>query len=233
MHNQPGSDDSKVNDHRGIAPVNSPGFTKFLSKQENIKMEKKVDDVKLLEMLRDGIEQKRIAAYFGCAPSYITKRKKRLQVTEIEEPPTFATLTDQQKKFCIAKAEGKTNVQAVTDSYEVTSAASAKSLGYTLMKNGEIQKAIAELMEEIGMGRHYRVRKLKSHVENLDPSISLRALDMGFRLADDYPAIKSRNLNINANIMDLHPVDLSRYGMPRVEDVEDVEDEPERPHKGR
>jgi hypothetical protein len=159
---------------------------------------KKVDDTKLLQMLAEGIEQKQIAAYFGCAPSYITKRKKRLQATEIEEPPTFATLTDQQKKFCLSKAEGKTNVQAAADSYEVTSPDSAKSIGSALMKNEKIQNAIAELMEEIGMGRRYRVKKLKSHVENRDPSVSLRALDMSFRLADEYPANKNMNLNLNA-----------------------------------
>jgi hypothetical protein len=46
-------------------------------------------------------------------------------------------------------------------------------------------------------------------MEHNDPTVSLRALDMGFKLADDYPATKSMNLNVNADI--LHPVDLSKY----------------------
>ena len=45
---------------------------------------KKVDDEKLLEMLAQRIPQKQIAAHFGVAESYITKRKKKLQAAEIE-----------------------------------------------------------------------------------------------------------------------------------------------------
>ena len=76
------------------------------------------------------------------------------------------------------------------------------------MKNKDIQEAISELMEQEGLGRHYRVKKLKSHVENRDPGVSLRALDMSFKLGDDYPGEKTRNININANIS---PVDLSTW----------------------
>jgi hypothetical protein len=65
-------------------------------------------------------------------------------------------------------------------------------------------------MEQEGMGRHYRVKKLKSHVDNADPSISLRALDMSFKLADDYPA--NRNMNLNANVEATKTfIDLSMY----------------------
>jgi hypothetical protein len=52
------------------------------------------------------------------------------------------------------------------------------------------------------------VKKLKSHVENVDLSISLRALDMSFKLADDYPATK--NVNLNANVP-FTPIDLDKY----------------------
>jgi hypothetical protein len=76
------------------------------------------------------------------------------------------------------------------------------------LKNKDIQEAISELMEQEGLGRHYRVKKLKSHVENRDPGVSLRALDMSFKLGDDYPGEKTRNININANIS---PVDLSTW----------------------
>jgi len=169
---------------------------------------KKVDDVKLLEMLRDGIEQKQIAAHFGCAPSYITKRKKQLLPTKAVEPETFSSLTEPQKRFCLAKIQGATNIAAVQSAYETTTPESAKSMGTVLMKNTAIQASIAELLEEQGLGRRQRVKKLISHVENIDPALSLRALTEAMKIGDDYPA--SKNFNITANV-DISPVDLSRY----------------------
>jgi phage terminase small subunit len=147
---------------------------------------KKVDDEKLLSMLADGVQQKQIASYFGVAESYITKRKKQLQAAEIEEPPNFATLTDQQKKFVLSKVEGKTNVLAVQEAYEVTSLESAKSLGTTLMRNPSIQASIAELMDLHGLTKNDRIRQLKKLVYSKDGNVSLKALDQTWKLDGSY-----------------------------------------------
>lgn len=147
---------------------------------------KRVDDNKLLEMLDQGIPQKQIAKHFGVVESYITKRKKQLRATEVVEPMSFSKLTNQQKKFVISKAEGKTNVQSVLDSYEVTSQESAKSLGTTLMKNPAIAASIEELMVSVGLSKEDRIRQLKKLVYSRDGNVSLKALDQTWRLDGSY-----------------------------------------------
>ncbi len=147
---------------------------------------KKVDDEKLLQMLAEGKAQKEIAAFFGCAPSFITKRKRQLQAAEVEEPPTFAGLTEKEKKFCLAKAEGKTNVQAATIAYEVTSPESAKAMGYNMMQKDTIQASIAEIMDVHGLTKEARIKQLKALVYHRDGNISLKALDQTWKLDGSY-----------------------------------------------
>lgn len=173
---------------------------------------KKVDDEKLLEMLEQGIEQKEIAAHFGCAPSYISKRKKQLMPPPaVEEPEVFATLSEPQKKFVIAKVEGKTNVQAALDSYEVVSRDSAKSLGCEMMKNPVIQQSIAELMDNNDLSKEKRIKQLKTLVYHRDGNISLKALDQTWKLDGSYQPEQPQsityeqvqNIAISLNLGDL------------------------------
>lgn len=173
-----------------------------------MKAKKKIDDQVLLTMIAEGKEQKGIAAHFDVSPAAICKRLKRLTAPP-QEPLKVDSLTPKERAFCLEVASGKSRTQAALSAYDVSSRESAKSLGNTLMKNSGIQEAISELMEKEGLGRHYRVKKLKTHVEHLDPSISLRALDMSFKLADDYPGEKTRNININADF--ISPIDLSKW----------------------
>ncbi len=157
---------------------------------------RKVNDEKLLEMLEQGMEQKKIAAYFGCAPSYISKRKKQLMPPPaVVEPEVFSTLTPQQKKFVIFKAMGSTNVQAALDSYEVVSRDSAKSIGCELMKNPVIQKSIAELMDDNDLSKEKRIKQLKSLVYHRDGNISLKALDQTWKLDGSYAPEQIQTLN--------------------------------------
>jgi len=167
----------------------------------------KIDVKTLLEMIGEGKEQKEIAQFFGVSPAAVCKRLKRLTAPQ-PEPLKVDSLTPKERAFCLEVASGKSQTQSALTAYDVSSRDSAKALGHTLMKNGDIMEAITELMEMEGLGKRYRVKKLKSHVENADPVVSLRALDMSFKLADDFPAKK--NVNINANL-DFLPFDLERY----------------------
>lgn len=173
---------------------------------------KKVDDEKLIEMLEQKIPQKEIAAFFGCAESYITKRKKRLLTPNMDELETFSGLTDQQKRFVLAKAEGQTNVQAVTNSYEVTSKESAKSLGTQLMQNPVIQKSLTELMNIHGLTREDRIKQLRKLVFHNDGNISLRALDQTWKLDGSY----APEQHVNYTVADIRAlvaaVELEREG---------------------
>jgi len=134
-------------------------------------------------MLRDGHSQKDIAAHFGVTPAAISKRLKRLVP---DEPECMANLSDKEKKFVLEKAAGKTQTQAALASFECGSLASAKAIGHQLMAKNDIKIAVAELMQDEGLTRRFRVQKLKQHVENRDPNISLKALDQSWKLDGAY-----------------------------------------------
>jgi len=145
---------------------------------------KKIDDDQLLRMLEEGKTQKEAALYFKVSPVSVCKRLKRL-LPAPESVLDKYNLTDRQKRFAIEKAKGLTNTAAVLESYEVSSRQSAKTLGSELMDNPEVQDAITEL-RACGLTHRYRAYRIKQHVDNRDPNISLKALDMSYRLDGSY-----------------------------------------------
>jgi hypothetical protein len=52
-------------------------------------------------------------------------------------------------------------------------------------------------MNHCGLTKGYRVRKLKSHVDNRDPNVSLKGLDMSFKLDGSYAPEKHLNVNLD------------------------------------
>ncbi len=166
---------------------------------------KKIDDDELLEMYHKGIMQKDIAVHFKVSPVAICNRLKRL----LPQPETVLdnyNLTEKERSFVIEKAQGRSNTQAVLASqYEAGSLQSAKVLGSQLMDKPEVRQAIDELMEIHGLGRSYRIQRLKHHVDHRDPNVSLKALDMSFKLDNSYPP--ARNINLSASTP-IEPVDI-------------------------
>lgn len=148
---------------------------------------RKVNDQELLAMIESGKSQKAAAQYFGVSEAAISKRLKRLA----PPPESLQRLTQKEQTFVIAVADGKSRTAAAMEAYDVSSRESAKALQNTLMKNPEIRTAIQDLMESKGLGREYRVEKLKSFVEHPDPGIGLSALKEACKIGDDYPAAKS------------------------------------------
>jgi len=146
---------------------------------------RKIDDQLLLKMAEEGKLQKEIAEHFRCTPAAICKRLKKLKAI-MSVPVSFKKLSEKEKKFVIAKIEGKTQTQAALDSFECGSLDSAKSIGSQLMRKSDIQIAVAEIMQEEGLTRGYRVQRLKSHVDHVDPNVSLKALDQSWRLDGAY-----------------------------------------------
>ncbi len=166
--------------------------------------QRKIDNNKLLELIEQGYQQKEIAKIMNVSEPAISKRLKRL----LPPPESLQNLTEKEQRFVIEKSKGKSSIQSVIDAgYDVTSRESAKSMGQALMKKEDINEAIQDLMNDVGLTKRYRIKKLKGHVDNVDPGTSLKALDMPFKLADDYPAKK--NININKNLtfsqVDLRP----------------------------
>jgi hypothetical protein len=166
----------------------------------------KINPELLLKMVEEKASRRDMAARFGCSEAAISKRIARLTAAPTE-PLKLDALTSKEKGFVVAVASGESQTSAALKAYDVSSRQSAKSLGHTLMSNQGIKEALEEIRDrEIPID--HLVKRLRQHVDSKDPSTSLRAVDIGLKLHDAYPAAK--NLNINANA-DISPVDLSRY----------------------
>ena len=103
-------------------------------------MTRKVDDNIVLQLLREGKNQRQIAEYFQVSPVAICKRLKKI----LPKPKSLDNLTPKEQKFAIAVAEGKSRTQAALDSFDVSSRASAKAMQIALMEKDDVRLAIAE-----------------------------------------------------------------------------------------
>ena len=155
--------------------------------------QRKVDDNIVLQLFREGKKQKEIAERFGVSAVAIHKRLKRI----LPKPQSLEKLSVKERRFVIGVVEGKSKTQAVMESFDVSSRASAKAMQNALMQKDDIRIAIAELMEIYGLTRGYRINKLKSHIDHLDPGISLKGLDMSFKLDGLFSPEKHINMNID------------------------------------
>ena len=143
------------------------------------------DIIRAMERIdRGNITQKEIAAELGVTPSALNQRIKKLRAQAV--PVSFQSLTDTQKRFALAKVEGKTNLEAVKSAYDVTSNESAKSMATVLMHDPDVNLAIADLLAQEGIPKRRRVQRLRDMIECPDLAIAGRGLDMGFKLAGDY-----------------------------------------------
>lgn len=147
----------------------------------------KIDNDKLTELFKQGKSYREIGKELGVSAAAVCKRVHRLGLIEL--PESVNSLTDKERKFCLAVASGQSRTNAVMQAYDVTSRESAKALQNTLMKNPEIQTAIADLMELHGLSRSYRIKRLKQHVDNRDPHVSLKALDQSWKLDGYKPEV--------------------------------------------
>ena len=162
-------------------------------------MTRKTDDTKILQMLKEGKSQKEIAKFFNVSPAAICKRVKKVR-TALKIEKSLEGLTDKQKKFCLEVSLGKTKTQAALNSFECSSLDSAKTIGKELMRKPDIQTAVAELMQEEGLTRRYRVQRLKSHIDHPDPNVSLKGLDQSWKLDGAYT---EKHVHVHATYEDM------------------------------
>lgn len=144
---------------------------------------RKTNDEEIIRLLREGKLQKEVAKHFNVSPAAICKRVKRLLPSM---PESLAKLTDKEQKFALEIAKGCTQVQAAANSFDVTSLDSAKSIGSELMRKDDIKKAISDLLDEVGLTRRYGAQKMKLHTDHKDPNISLKSIDMMWKLRGEY-----------------------------------------------
>jgi len=141
----------------------------------------KIKDLKLLlELKNQGKTLKQMAEVFGCSPVAIWKKLQKLCPEPL--PESFEKLTDRQKKFVLGKLEGKNNVQAATEAFDVTNSKSAKSIGSRLMKDPDVKTAIDDLMAQVGLNRRYLLQRLKTLVDHPDATVTAKGLDLSFKI---------------------------------------------------
>lgn len=167
---------------------------------------RKTNDDTILKMLKEGKTQKEIAEHFSVSPAAICKRVKKL----LPEPESLDQLTDKEQAFAVGISKGLTQTDAALKAFDVGSRASAKSLGCQLMTKPDIQISVRDLMQQQGLTRTYRVRKLKQHVDNRDPNVSLKALDQSWKIDGAYT---EQHVHYHLNYSDLE------------KDLEEVESE--------
>ncbi len=145
-------------------------------------MIRRTNDKLILKRLQEGWTQKQIAEEQGVSPVAIHKRVKKL----LHPNKAFKKLSKKEKRFVMALADGKSQTNAALLSHDCTSKESAKALGHTLAQKPDIQVAVSEIMQQKGLTRGYRVGKLKEHIDNEIPEVSLRALDQSWKLDGAY-----------------------------------------------
>lgn len=170
---------------------------------------RKINDRTLLEMADAGTEQQAIAEHFGCSPAAVCKRLKTLRQAAAR-PAVMDRLTAKEQTFVLEVASGQSKTAAAMAAFDCSSLDSAKTIGIRLAKDADIAEAITAVMASEGLTKRHLVRRLKDHVDNdADPGVSLRAVDLGLKLHDVYPANKNLNLNVNVELD--HPFDLEMF----------------------
>lgn len=169
---------------------------------------KKINDTELLEMADRGDQQNIIAQHFGVSEAAVSKRLKRLR-QQSAHAAVLDNLTAKEQRFVAEICSGTSQTQSAVAAFDVGSIDSAKSIGNRLMKDPDISRAIASIMEEQGLSRSHLIKRLKHHVDSGDAQASVRSIEMGLKLHDSFPAAKTKNLNVNANYVD--SIDLSAY----------------------
>ena len=165
---------------------------------------RKINDALLLKFIDAGKSQKEIAEFFGVSPAAVCKRLKKLRPA-----PDLSHLTPKQREFVLNVAKGNSLTDSAMVAYDCKDRKSASAVSAELMRKPEITMSIAELMDYHGLSHSYRISRLKQHVDNPDPHVSLKALDMSFKLDNTYPP--QRSVNFNVDVYKIDPVDLSRY----------------------
>lgn len=145
---------------------------------------KKIDDNLLHQMISDGKPQREMARFFGVSDAAISKKIKRLN--QSEPPESFTSLAPKKRKFVLSKIEGKSNTASAIDAFNCGSVASAKTIGGRLARDPDVSAAIGDLMHAEGLGRRYRVRKLREVIESKDLGITCRGLDLANKLTGEY-----------------------------------------------
>jgi len=137
---------------------------------------------KLKELLDEGKTQRQAAEELGFAEETISRSVKKLN----KLAPLYE-LTEKEQMFVKEMATAPSQAEAAFKAFDCSSRESAKVIGSQLMARPEVKAAFAAWLEFKGMGREKRAEKLVKFIEDPDPSVSLRALEIGMKAGRDFP----------------------------------------------
>ena len=126
---------------------------------------KKINYNELQEMLKGGKSQADCARHFQVSEAAICKAVKRLKATEV--PPSMERLTEKEKKYVLNRAEGKNKTESALAAFECGSRDVAKTLGYRLAKDPDIEQALSDIMAQEAIPRRRRIQRLRDLIETI------------------------------------------------------------------
>lgn len=146
---------------------------------------RKTDDAEIQRMYsEEGKSKREIARHCGVSEQYIGKRLKQLEAFKL--PDSFQRLTTKQKRYALARIEGKSKTESAMEAYDTKDRASAKALGHTLSREPDVNVAILDLMAQLGISRRQRIERLKDMIHCSDMSVVGKGLDISFKLGGEY-----------------------------------------------
>lgn len=162
------------------------------------------DDLMLKMRLEEGKTLEEIGQFFGVSKQAIDLRlKKYEQYIKKHEIVKKHGITKEEGEFCDRVASGCNLPTAMLAIRQDLTPGSAKNVAMELRKREDIKATIRDLMEVKGIGLERRVERLRDHVEAKDAMVSLKALDMSFKLDGSLIAETRTEQTINVGILDL------------------------------
>ncbi len=147
--------------------------------------QRKVPLKTLKEMLDKGMLQKDIAEELGFTKETVCRAVKKLN----RLLPLYQ-LSEKERVFVKELAAGANQTEAAARAFDCSSRDSAKVIGCQLANRPDVKEGMGAWLEFKGMGREQRAEKLVKHFNDIDPSISLKALELGMKASRDFPDSK-------------------------------------------
>lgn len=199
-----------------------------------------MDNNQFKDLVEKGKNDREIAEFFNVSPQAVWAKRKRMEKKH-KLTKALPPLTTKQQEFVEKMTTEKRpkGLEVVKEVYGITDNKQAQMQLQRTMNSPAVREAITTILDRNGITRDMLTKKLKTHINSSKAEISIKAVDMGFKLHDDYPASKNVNLNVNlewlpvdlneflpqsANGVDNQPIDDAQTAEFKVLSVEPVED---------
>jgi len=154
---------------------------------------RKIDTDEILKkVFVEKLPRFRVADEVGCSRSYITKVCNKYvdsQTANQREERLVELLPEKSnkvRKWVSGVADGLSGTDSAMKAFDVTSRGSAKTIAQRLGADPDLAVGVQTLLHQEGLGRRYRVQKLKKVVDSQDLGLSLRGLDTSFKLTGEF-----------------------------------------------